>query len=110
LSYCPYVIEFLALMIGDPSSDSYRMAIEKCELCRNIHELSATANPPNEVRRLIDLTDSINTAERSETLMICPLCGRLYSCKYDYEYLAGGSEDEWTYTRIDRKAALKDSA
>ena len=39
-------------------------------------------------------------------LLRCPECGTFYEWDFEYEYLAGGSEDDLTITRLDWRTAL----
>jgi hypothetical protein len=50
--------------------------------------------------RLVIVRDPDPHASRGLSLRQCPHCGTFYLHRSDYEYLANGSEDEQTLTRL----------
>jgi hypothetical protein len=104
--------ENLLKIIGDPAQADVDMNISACEICRAIPDVSRLLDiPGREISyggyppAFAHLEDLIEVSDRI-TLKRCPRCGRLYEDRYDYEYLAGGSEDEYTLTRLNRQQAL----
>ena len=66
-----------------------------------------TALPPA-AGRLDTVRDLGSEGSRARELRRCPACGSWFLYRSDYEYLANGSEDEQTLTRLgpDEAAAL----
>ncbi len=61
---------------------------------------------PAAVGQLLIVRDSPSDPSRTVCLMRCPECGTYYLYRSDYTYLANGSEDEQTVTRLsDEEAA-----
>jgi len=55
---------------------------------------------PSAAARLILVRDLKPSSSRKLQLQQCPECDTYYLYKTDYEYLAGGSEDEESLTRL----------
>lgn len=88
---------------------------ETCEVCRTIPDVavsttrgettSGTPLPPA-VGRLVVVgapyfDDDMSSSNRA--LHRCPVCGTFYDWTFEYEYLAGGSEDTTTFRRLSRE-------
>lgn len=88
---------------------------EACEVCRTIPDVavsttrgettSGTPLPPA-VGKLVIVgapyfDDDMSSSNRA--LHRCPLCGTHYDWAFEYEYLAGGSEDTTTFRRLSRE-------
>jgi DNA-directed RNA polymerase subunit RPC12/RpoP len=58
-----------------------------------------TSLPP-EAGGLMELSDLSPEGSRRRILLACPECGTRYLYESDYTYLANGSEDEQTLTRL----------
>ena len=76
-----------------------------CPVCGGIpdsgYSLGTAANPDSlheGCYRVIPAT--FLSADRCYEELRCPSCGMGYVYERDYEYLAGGSEDEETFTRL----------
>lgn len=90
-----------------------------CEICRTIPDrLSSTTKgdetwgdpfPPALARLAIVGAPYYDgdTSRSNWALHRCPLCGTFYSWKFEYEYLAGGSEDSTLYTRLDAETGAR---
>lgn len=84
-----------------------------CEICRTIPDRVSSSSkgdetwggpiPPAVGRLVIVGAPYFNgdTSGSNQALHKCPLCGTFYWWEHEYEYLAGGSEDSDTYTRLD---------
>ena len=55
---------------------------------------------PGAASQLTDVKELKLESSRSAYLQRCPQCGTYYLYESDYEYLAGGSEDTQTLTRL----------
>lgn len=82
-----------------------------CDVCRDVpdvsHALSTAAHPaslPAACSRLIPR--ELDDESRCSRDIRCPGCGTGYVYERGYEYLAGGSEDEETLTRLYLPALL----
>ena len=62
---------------------------------------------PDAVGRLMTVRDLKPNSSRQLTVERCPACGTYYLYQTDYEYLAGGSEDEQRLTRLSDAAAAE---
>lgn len=61
---------------------------------------------PAAISHLVIVRDMRPDSYRKQQLLQCPECGLYYLYESDYEYLANGSEDEQTLTRLsDEKAS-----
>jgi hypothetical protein len=60
---------------------------------------------PAAVGSLILVADLKPGGSRALQLLACPACGTYYLYRSDYEYLAGGSEDEQSLSRLTDEAA-----
>jgi hypothetical protein len=90
-------------------------AVEACSICSKIPrhcscfeksgELVHDDIPP-EVKHLGSLIAKLGRW-RGEILQ-CPECRRAYWHDYEYEYLAFGSEDTWTYLRVEPEVMFHD--
>ncbi len=76
-----------------------------CEICREIPKCSSVtesvydgrrdgALPPATERLVVFLEIPESNVQR---VCRCPLCGHFYLYRYEYEYLATGSEDTFSY-------------
>ncbi|NLE77051.1 MAG: hypothetical protein GX605_09930 [Chloroflexi bacterium] len=106
----PCTDEALQRIIGNPDGpDADPGACDLCRsiphTCRLLHIPSRDASYggyPAAFARLHDLV----VVSYFRTVKRCPECGGLYLDEYHSEYLAGGSEDEYTLTRLSRREAL----
>ncbi|NHJ12593.1 MAG: hypothetical protein EAX95_02910 [Candidatus Thorarchaeota archaeon] len=83
--------------------------VTDCSTCRSIPDNLAANMAEGESLDAYKskLEAAIKFAYYSNAVMRCPICGRLYIYKYEYEYLVGGSEeDEWLW-RTDTKGAIE---
>ena len=60
---------------------------------------------PAVIGQLVDVRDLKPNSSRSKILEQCPVCGAYYLYETDYEYLANGSEDTQTLTRLSAEEA-----
>lgn len=62
---------------------------------------------PAAAARLVMIRDFNRYGSRQLQLWQCPECGGYYLYRTDYEYLAGGSEDEQFLTRLSREQSAE---
>lgn len=62
---------------------------------------------PAESQKLKTILDLRPTAERKKLLQQCPKCKTYFLYETDYEYFAGGTEDEEFLTRLTEEEASK---
>ena len=62
---------------------------------------------PAAAGKLTIIRDFRPNSDRKLQLRQCPECGTYYLYRTDYEYLAGGSEDEQTLTRLTGEEASR---
>jgi hypothetical protein len=82
--------------------------VEDCSICRKIPAYCSRLEKggelvgddiPEDVNRLEGFLDSVK-GWRGD-VMRCPECHRPYYYESEYEFLIGGSEDTWSYRRVD---------
>lgn len=85
---------------------------EECGICQHIPDVSrefvvggemdGEGLPRQEAQLLIVGAPYFNDDRVSSRTLLkkCPECGTFYEWDYEYEYLAGGSEDDVTLTRL----------
>ena len=113
MEFYPLNRENILRLIGDPAQGDSDVELAMCPICCTIPEVSRLLDIPArdisyggypdafaQLEGLIEISSSL-------TLMRCPNCGRLYTDEEHYEYLAGGSEDEYILTRVSRGQALE---
>jgi hypothetical protein len=85
-----------------------KMPLEECEICRAIPKSCSRFEKggdverdtiPPEASRLVGFLPEIQ-AQRGEVKR-CPICNRMYFYEYEYEFLVGGSEDTYSYERLE---------
>lgn len=98
-------------ILGDPAQDD-ALPLADCAICREIPERSYLLHIPARDESIggypaayVHLRDLIELSDQ-EMIKQCPRCGRLYLDESHYEYLAGGSEDEYILTRLSRQQAI----
>ncbi|MCW8133797.1 MAG: hypothetical protein KIS92_25850 [Planctomycetota bacterium] len=92
------------------------ITLADCEICSRLSDYesafekyadpSATRSWPPEGDRLAPVPEGPG-APTNHGFRRCPVCGMFYAWDYTYEYLANGSEDEWTLTRLTPGEARK---
>lgn len=92
------------------------ISLADCEICSRLNDYecafekhadpSATRDWPPEGNRLVPVPEGPG-APTNHGFRCCPVCGMFYAWDYTYEYLANGSEDEWTLTRLTPGEARK---
>lgn len=90
-----------------------------CEICRTIPDRVSNTTKGDEtwgdplppaVGRLLVVGAPVydtDTSHSNRALHKCPLCGTFYWWEFEYEYLAGGSEDSTVFTRLDPEAGAR---
>lgn len=88
------------LVFGEPT-----MRLEACEICSQIPAYSRNNNAGG-VGRLESA--GLPEDDKHESMYRCPLCHQLYQWTYSpYEYLAWGSEDEYTtWVRVEARSVF----
>ncbi|MHA2003802.1 MAG: hypothetical protein ACW960_06825 [Candidatus Thorarchaeota archaeon] len=99
----------VAQWIKDLPNNPPTTKTEDCEVCSTIPDGLEADIAKGE--SLDGYTSKLETAVRfayySNAVKRCPVCGRLYIYKYQYEFLVGGSEeDEWLW-RTDTEGAVE---
>ncbi len=106
-------------MNGAPSRSDPPMDPGSCEICRTIPDrLSSTTKGeetrgdpfPEALGRLLLVGAPYyndDTTHSNRALHKCPVCGTFYWWEFEYEYLAGGSEDSTVYTRLDAETGAR---
>jgi hypothetical protein len=92
---------------------------ESCEICRTIPDRASSTFKgdetwgdliPRAVERLLIVGAPYYDSDMSQAnraLHKCPLCGTHYWWEFEYEYLAGGSENSTVYTRLDQETGAR---
>lgn len=102
-------------MTPDPDND---VPYKQCKTCSSLsaEEYAFQKNGweqnntymPEAAGRLIDVKDlKPHNSDRQLLLQQCPECKTYYLYRTDYEYLAGGTEDEQFLTRLTTAEAAK---
>lgn len=95
-------------LAGLRAATSPSMPIEACAICSKIPEDCSrfdkggeTRNDdiPPETEQLVDYLGHVDGVRGS--IKRCPTCRRTYWYDSEYEFLIGGSEDSWRYTRME---------
>jgi hypothetical protein len=99
-----------AMNSSEPSARFRYCLLTECEICRHLadEETSFTKwgweemdrSMPAEAGRLEPAAASGASGNADETVLRCPECGSCYLYSSSSEYLANGSEDEATLTRV----------
>lgn len=96
-----------------------RSVHESCEICRSIPDRVSNTTKGDEtygeplpaaVGKLLVVGAPYfddDTSHSNRALHKCPLCGTFYWWEFAYEYLAGGSEDSTTFTRLDPETGAR---
>jgi hypothetical protein len=99
----PTTLAALREYCGEP-----RMPLDDCAICKPIPKYCYRFekggdvehdDTPATVAQLVSFMPAIR-AMRGEVLC-CPTCLRIYFHEYEYEFLVGGSEDTYSYNRLD---------
>ena len=61
---------------------------------------------PAAINQLVTIKDLKPDSQRAQLLLQCPACKTYYLYESDYEYLAGGSEDTQSLTRLGEGKAV----
>ena len=99
------VIQFIKELLSKQKS----IPLEKCDICSQIPERSYADLEEGESLDLYKskLDKAIIFAYYDDSIMRCPVCGRLYYYDYHYQYFANTQNDEEeTLTRIDLQQAI----
>lgn len=106
-------------MSGPEGADGKPHTHEACEICSTIPDrvsntykgdgMSGELLPPAVGRLAIVGAPlySYDTSRSNWALHKCPVCGTSYSWDFEYEYLAGGSEDSTVLTRLDGETGAR---
>lgn len=83
---------------------------QNCSLCSQLKDREYASQKhgweqndtslPEVASQLVTVRDLSTGSARQSLLLRCPECGTYYLYQTDYEYLAGGSEDDQTLTRL----------
>ena len=83
---------------------------QNCSLCSQLKDREYASQKhgweqhdtylPEAASQLVTVRDLKPDSARQSLLLRCPECGTYYLYQSDYEYLAGGSEDDQTLTRL----------
>jgi hypothetical protein len=104
-----YTAENIKKILGPLEHPTIKLS--DCRICSKIPESISKVNVPsrsefgvfpNEITKL----EEFILVKYTWQILKCPLCGRLYTDEYHYEYLVGGGEDEYLVSRIDYLEAI----
>ncbi len=106
-------------MSGPDGGTAGPLPHERCEICSSIPDRVSNSYTGDE-RRGDPLPPAVgrlvivgaphyddDTSRSNWALHKCPLCGTHYSWDFEYEYLAGGSEDSTVFTRLDPETGAR---
>ncbi|OHD64280.1 MAG: hypothetical protein A2176_01380 [Spirochaetes bacterium RBG_13_51_14] len=105
-----YTIENLKMILGP--SQQPKIKLSDCRICSKLPDRVSKVNVPSrnefgsfpyEVTKL----EEFIIIKYTWQILMCPLCCRLYTDEYHYEYLAGGSEDVYVISRLEYHDALE---
>ncbi|MCK5390296.1 MAG: hypothetical protein KAJ36_07385, partial [Candidatus Thorarchaeota archaeon] len=86
-----------------------KMKISDCEICSQTPDNVSADIADDE--SLDEYTSKLETVVRfayyRNSVMRCPICGRLYRYKYEYEYLVHRSEEDESLWRSDTEGAIE---
>jgi hypothetical protein len=106
-------------MNGSPAPPAQASPHASCEICSMIPDRLCSTSKGDErwgdpipaaVGRLAIVGApyyDCDTSGSNRALHKCPLCGSFYWWEFEYEYLAGGSEDTTVYTRLDQETGAR---
>ncbi|MHA1577650.1 MAG: HEAT repeat domain-containing protein [Candidatus Thorarchaeota archaeon] len=101
--------EMITKWITELPNNPPKMKISDCEICNQIPNKKAADMAAGESldKHTSKLETVVRFAYYRNSVMRCPLCGRLYIYKYEYEYLVHNSEEDEYLWRSDTEGAVE---
>lgn len=101
--------QMITKWIKDLPNNPPKMKIADCEICNQTPDNVSADIADDE--SLNEYTSKLETIVRfayyRNSVMRCPICGRLYRYKYEYEYLVHRSEEDESLWRSDTEGAIE---